>query len=152
MIDDSITQGGDKEDCSAGDDDPNLYKNDVRETKLMESQGEHDLHEDLELHRSFNMPWMFYFLNMKNVEMPSQSNVKSDVAYVEVGESRIFKSILVSQLNGNPTLSKNRLSWIKVGMFINPKLLTVANHGTMLMLGSDCGLCFLNTPKARIVK
>ena len=36
----------------------------------------------------------------RNVEMPSQSNVKSTVAYVEVRESGIFKSPLVSQLNG----------------------------------------------------
>jgi hypothetical protein len=89
---------------------------------------------------------------MKNVEITSQSNVKSIVAYVEVGESRIFKSILVSQLNGNPTLSKDQLFWVKAGILKNPKLLTVANHGTMLKLGSDCGMCFLNTPKARIVK
>ena len=40
-----------------------------------------------------------------NVEMPSQFNVKSIVTYVEVGESRFLKSTLVSQLNGNPTLS-----------------------------------------------
>ena len=43
----------------------------------------------------------------KNVEMPSQSNVKSIVAYVQVGKSGIFKSIIVRQLNGNPTLSKD---------------------------------------------
>jgi hypothetical protein len=41
----------------------------------------------------------------ENVEMPSQSYVKSIVGYVEVGESRISKNTLVSQLNGNPTLS-----------------------------------------------
>jgi len=41
-----------------------------------------------------------------NVGMPSRANVKSIVAYVEVGESRIFKSILVSQLNGIPSLSE----------------------------------------------
>ena len=42
---------------------------------------------------------------MKMVEMPSQSYVKSIMAYVEVGESKIFQSTLVGQLNGNPTLS-----------------------------------------------
>ena len=50
----------------------------------------------------------------EKVEMPSQSNVKSIVAYVEVGrevgESRIFKSTFVSQMNGNPTLSKDQLT------------------------------------------
>ena len=46
----------------------------------------------------------------ENVEMPFQSNVKSIMTYVEVGESRIFKCILVNQLNGNPTLSNDRLT------------------------------------------
>ena len=43
----------------------------------------------------------------ENVEMPSPSNVKSTMAYVEVGESRILKSTFVSQLNGNLTLSED---------------------------------------------
>ena len=43
----------------------------------------------------------------ENVEMPSQPNVKSIMAYVEVGESKIFKSTLVNLLNGNKTLSKD---------------------------------------------
>jgi hypothetical protein len=42
----------------------------------------------------------------KDVDVPSQSNVESIVAYVEGRESRIFKSTLVSQMNGKPTLSK----------------------------------------------
>ena len=33
-----------------------------------------------------------------------------------------------------------------------PKLLTNANHDTMLSLGCDCGVCILNTHGARIVK
>ena len=78
----------------------------------------------------------------ESVEFPSQSNVKSSVAYVKVGESRIFKSTLVSQLNGNPTLSKDLLTWIKVGIsYVKPKILTAANHDTMLNLGCDCGVC-----------
>ena len=43
----------------------------------------------------------------KNVKMPSQSNVKFIVAYVEIRKSRIFKSTRVNQLIGNPTLSKD---------------------------------------------
>ena len=41
--------------------------------------------------------------------MPSQSNVKSIGACIEVGESRIFKTTLVSQWNGNPNLKINTL-------------------------------------------
>ena len=48
----------------------------------------------------------------ENVEMPSQSNVKFIVAYVEVGESRILESTLVSQLNANPTSAKDQLTHI----------------------------------------
>ena len=56
---------------------------------------------------SFNMPWILLLMNLINVEMPCQSNMKFIMTYVEVGESTIFKSPLVSQLNGNPTLSKD---------------------------------------------
>ena len=75
------------------------------------------------------------------------------MAYVEIGESRTFKSALVSQLNGNPTLCKDRLTHIKVGiLYMKTKLLTVENHNTELNLGCDCGVCFLNMPEARIVQ
>ena len=39
----------------------------------------------------------------ENIEMPFQSNAKSNMAYVEVGEFRMIKSTFVSQWNGNPT-------------------------------------------------
>ena len=89
----------------------------------------------------------------ENVEMPSQSNVKFIVAYVEVGESRNFKSTIVSQLNGNPTLYKDQLTQIKASiLYMKPKFPTTANHDTMLNLGCDCCVCFLNTHEAQIVK
>ena len=73
----------------------------------MQSEVENNLHEDVELQSE-----LWHALDVlndehKNVKMPSQSNVKSIVAYVEVGEPIIFKSTLVRQLNGNPTLSKD---------------------------------------------
>lgn len=37
-------------------------------------------------------------------------------AYEEAAESRIFQSILASQLNDNPTLFKDQLTRIKVGI------------------------------------
>ena len=55
------------------------------------------------------------------------------MAYVEMGESRVFKSIIISQSNGNPTLSKEQLTQIKVSIFyMKPKLLTAANHDTYI--------------------
>ena len=49
LIDDSSAQGGDKENCSVGEDNSNMYKNVVIEMELMELYVEIDLHEDLEL-------------------------------------------------------------------------------------------------------
>jgi hypothetical protein len=65
------------------------------------------------------------------------------MAYVEVGESRIFKGTFAGHLNGNPILSKDQLTWIKVGiLYMQPKLLTTINRDTMLNLGCDCGMFF----------
>ena len=51
------------------------------------------------------------------------------MAYVRVGESRNFQSILVSQFNGDPTLYEDRLTQIKAGiLYVKPKLHIVANH------------------------
>ena len=50
------------------------------------------------------------------VDVSSQSHVMSILAYVEVGGFRIFKSTLVSQLNGNPTLLKNLMTQVKTGL------------------------------------
>ena len=57
---DFSTQGGDKVDYCIGEDDSNMCKNVVIETKLMQSQVENVLHEDVvECKVSFDMPWMF---------------------------------------------------------------------------------------------
>ena len=56
----------------------------------------------------------------RSVEMPSQANVKSIVAYVKVGKFGIFNMKLVTQLSGNPTSSltssKDGLTWIKASI------------------------------------
>ena len=77
------------------------------------------------------------------------------MAYVEVGQHGIFKDTLISQLNGNPTLSKDRSTRINVGvLYMKPKLLTITNHdtGSLLNFDRNCGVCFFNTYEARIVK
>ena len=98
LIDDSSTQGGDKENCSAREDNSNICKDVVIETKLLQSKVENDLHEDVELQSELQHALDILIGENENVEMPSQSNVLSIVAYVEVGKSRIFKSTLVIQL------------------------------------------------------
>ena len=75
------------------------------------------------------------------------------LAYVEVGESIIFQSTPISQLNGNPTLSKDQLTKIKASiLYMKPKLFIAANHDIVLNLGCDCGVCFLTTSEVRIVR
>jgi hypothetical protein len=69
----------------------------------------------------------------------------------------IFKSTLVSELNGNPFLSKNRLIRIRNSIYFNnaEDYLNAANSSfsCSLGLGSDCGVYFvqkssLNTTSA----
>ena len=79
----------------------------------MQSHVENDLHEDVELQCVLRHGRDVLIDKHETVEMSSQSNVKPVVACVEVDEYRIFKSTLVSQLNNNPTLSKDQLTWIK---------------------------------------
>ena len=70
-------------------------------------QVENDLHEDVEFRNELQHALDVLIDEHENVEIPFQSNVKSIMAYVEVRESIIFKNALVSQLDGNPTLSKD---------------------------------------------
>ena len=73
----------------------------------MQSQVENNLYEDVELQSELLQALDVLIDEHKNVEMHTQSNVKSIVAYVKVGDSKIFKGTLVSQLVANPTLSKD---------------------------------------------
>jgi hypothetical protein len=91
-------------------------------TKFMQLQVENDLHEDAELRSELRHALDVLLDKHENVQMPSQCNVKSIMTYVEGGGRvgcEIFKSTLVSQLNGNPTLSKDRLIQTKKGYYLN---------------------------------
>jgi hypothetical protein len=75
--------------------------------------------------------------------------MKFIVAYAHVKDSRNFKSTLVSRLDGNPTLPKDQLTQIKDDkLYMKPKLLTTTNRDTILNLGYDHDMCFLNTREA----
>ena len=70
--------------------------------------------------------------------------MKFIVAYIEEGDSKIFKSAFVSQLNGNPTLSKGQLNPMKASNFYtNHELLTATNHAwvghSIRILCTTCG-------------
>ena len=114
-IDDSSAQGGDKENCSVGEVNLRKCKDVVRETDLMQLQVENGIHEDVELQSELQHTLDVLIDEDAYVEMPSQSNVDSVVAYVE-RESRTTISTLPSQLNSNQTLSKDWWTWVKVNM------------------------------------
>ena len=137
-IDDSSAQGGNKDNCSVGEYDSKMCKDVAIVMELMQLQVENDLHEDMEFQSNLWHALGVSVDKRDNVEMPSQSSVKSIVAYVEVWESNIFKVSLVSQLNGNPTLIKDWLTRIKsVIFFIKPKSLSATNHDTILNMGCE---------------
>lgn len=62
--------------------------------------------------------------------------------FVEVDGKTICKSTLVSQLNGNPTLSKDRLTRVKSGIYFSFDKKTKFQTGTCLVIGSDCAVLF----------
>ena len=98
LIDDSNAQGANKKNCCVEVDNSTMCKDVVIKIELMQSQDENDLHEDMELQSELQHALDVLIDEHENVEMLSQSNVKSIVAYVEVEESRIFKSTQVFQL------------------------------------------------------
>jgi hypothetical protein len=66
---------------------------------------------------------------------------------VEYSGHQIYKSTLVSQLNGNPFLSKDRLACVKNSIYFNNSedYLRAANcaNTQLLGLGSDCAVFFV---------
>jgi hypothetical protein len=66
------------------------------------------------------------------------------IPIVEYSDNVVFKSTLVSQFNGNPFLSKDRLTRIRNLIYFNnaDEHLSAANSETtcLLGLGSDCGV------------
>jgi hypothetical protein len=67
--------------------------------------------------------------------------------YVMYGGKTIYKSTLVSQLNANPFLSKDRLTRVKNSIFFNnaDDYLSAASSNSKMLIGcgSDCGIYFL---------
>ena len=90
IVDDSSAQGGEKEIYSVGEDNSNMCKNVVIEMEFMQSHVEIALHEDVELQSELWHALDILIDEHENVEMPCQFNAKTIVAYLEVGESRIF--------------------------------------------------------------
>ena len=88
LNDDSSAQGGDRENCSVGEDTPNMCKDVVIETEIDASQVENDFHEDVKLQSELR------FQHTLDVSIDGIDNIET-----------------LSQ-------SKDRLTRIKVGIFI----------------------------------
>lgn len=73
---------------------------------------------------------------------------------VEYMGRTIFKSILLSKLNGNPFLSKDHLTRIKNSVYFNnaEEYMSAAKSSTtcLLGLGSDCRVLFLQSPNLNV--
>ena len=68
------------------------------------------------------------------------------VLFIVVDGSKIFKSTLVSQLNGNPTLLNDRMTEIKFGMLytkLEKKISRASDNDFSLKLGCDCVVAFV---------
>ena len=82
--------------------------------------------------------------------LPPTSDEKIQPVVEYMGKA-IYKSTLVAELNGNPFLSKDRLTRIKNSVFFNnaEDYLSAANSYTsqLLGLGSDCGVFFIQSQR-----
>ena len=86
-------------------------------------------------------------LNNAEIQVSSRVAPLKVLPFVEYAGHKIYKSTLVSQLNGNPFLSKDRLTRVKHSMYFNnhDDYITVAasSSSCLLGLGSDCGIYFV---------
>ena len=86
LIDDSSAQGSDKENCSVGEDDSKDVG--IIDTELMQLQVGSYFHEGASMQSELRHVLDVLTNQHENVEMLSYSNVKSIVAYGEMGEFR----------------------------------------------------------------
>ena len=85
---------------------------------------------------------------LPNTEGQGSNNKNSISQVVEYVGKFIFKSTLVSELNGNPFLSKDRLTCIRNSIYFNnaEDYLSAASsqNSYLLGLGSDCSVFFVS--------
>ena len=87
-------------------------------------------------------------MNIMHSELVYGAPIKDVKPIVHLGDRQIYKSTMVSQLIGNPHLSKDRLTRVKQSIYFN-NLVDKPNYRegvqTMFMtVGSDCGVYFLD--------
>ena len=93
-------------------------------------------------------------LNSQEVYALDPSGTPQVVPLIQFSGHTIYKSTLVSQLNGNPFLSKDRLTRVKNSIFFNNSddyvTATSSSTSMLLGLGSDCGVYFVQRSTTRL--
>ena len=86
-------------------------------------------------------------MNDEEQQMNADDIPETVVPYIKSGGHRVFKSILVTQLNGNPFLSKDNLKKIRNSIFYNNSddVLNATSSSTscLLGIGLDSGVYFV---------
>lgn len=111
----------------------------------------HEINEDgNELSRSIEDEVVLAECELRHVldsVVDEEEKIHSQVSpFVEVDGKQICKSTLVSQLNGNPMLSKDRLTRVKSGIYHVVDKNVRLQTGTSLVVGSDCAVLFDCSP------
>ena len=86
-------------------------------------------------------------LNLEEPQVNSALPIDNVIPFVEFGGHHIYKSTLVSQLNANPFVSKDRLTRVRNSIYFNNSddyISAGSSQETMLVgLGMDCGVYFV---------
>ena len=113
-----------------------------------------DIHEESSTNASILQSELRHVLDSmvdEHEEIPLEYFV---MPFVVVEGSKIFKSTLASQLNGKPTMSKERLTRIKPSMLHTKpekKILRAGDNDFSLKLEIDCVVAFVIEAKIEII-
>ena len=103
--------------------------------------------EDLTILEEETRQVVIEMVDSMELQVMSQTSSPNIVPIVTYEGHTIYKSTLVSQLNGNPFLSKDRLTRVRNSIYFNNADDYIAASSSissmMLGLGSDCGVFFL---------
>lgn len=82
-------------------------------------------------------------------EQPKQERVER---FVKIDNKEVYKATLISQLNGNPWLSKDRLTKVKNHVLQIDEKNKQINAATALGIGSDCAVFFEEEARVEAAK
>ena len=127
--------------------DSSAQEGEIARLLHLEEDIEHDGLDNLSVLQEEARDALTSIMNDEEVQV-NPCNVPSIVVpYVECSGHRIFKSTLVTRLNGNPFLSKDRLTRVRNSIYYNNSddILNASSssNSCLLGVGSDCGVFFV---------